>query len=298
MKNYDLLANRLLLILTKFNNGEELTIEELVQEFNVTKRTIQRDLHDRLMKQSTIPIIKNNGTYYLDKCYLGKVNFDDIYNLSNFTNLNKIFPSFSKNFAQRLLDKNVTKAYLIKTYNFEEIEEFLKEFKEIEKAIINKQSLQLVYREKEREVEPYKLANVKGIWYLIALQNNIIKTFTFRKITHLKLLDKSFKIDANILRSIEDDETIWFSNSKIEVILKIDSYASQFFKRRKVMVYQKILEEYEDNSILISTQMTFENEVLELVRSMIPHITIVSPYSLQEKLEASLKSYLANKNLS
>ena len=295
MKNHDLLANRLLFILTKFNNGEKLTIDQLVKEFNVTKRTIQRDLHDRLMSQSHIPIKKENGIYSLEEFYLGKINFDDIRHLSSFSNLDKMFPSFNKEFSQRLLDKNITKAYLIKTYNFEEIKAFLKEFKEIEKAIINKHFLKLVYAQKERKVQPYKLANVKGIWYLIALQDSIIKTFTFRKITQLQVVDENFRIDSKILRTIEDDESIWFSNTKVEVILKIDTYASQFFKRRKIMAYQNILEEYDDNSLLVSTQMTFENEVLELVRSMIPHITIVSPLSLQKKLENSLWNYLSPK---
>jgi len=295
MKSYDLLATRLLLVLTKFNNGEQLTIDKLVKEFNVSKRTIQRDLHDRLMGQASIPIKKENGIYFLEECYLGKVNFDDIRHLSNFSNLDKIFPSFGKEFSQRLLDKSISTAYLIKTYNFEDIQDFLKEFQEIEKAIINKNFLTLVYAKTKRKVQPYKLANVKGIWYIVALQDGIIKTFTFRKITQLQLLDEKFTINSKILKTIEDDETIWFSNTKTEVILKIDAYASQFFKRRKVLVYQKILEEYDDNSILVSTQMTFENEILELVRSMIPHIAIVFPISLQEKLEDSLREYMSKK---
>jgi len=61
------------------------------------------------------------------------------------------------------------------------------------------------------------------------------------------------------------------------------------------MAYQKILEEHEDGSLLLSTQMTFEDEVLQLVRSMIPHIFIVSPVELQEKLEESLHFYLSKK---
>ena len=77
------------------------------------------------------------------------------------------------------------------------------------------------------------------------------------------------------------------------IFISLDTFASQFFKRRKVMAYQKVLEEYADGSLLLSTQMTFEDEVLQLVRSMIPHITIVSPVALQEKLEDSLRFYLS-----
>ena len=152
--------------------------------------------------------------------------------------------------------------------------------------------LELLYANKKRKVEPYKLANVKGIWYVVALQDGVVKTFTFTKLSQLKVLNKNFMLNIDILQTIEDDESIWFSNAKTEVILKIDTFASQFFKRRKVMAYQKILEEYEDGSLLLSIQMTFEDEVLQLVRSMIPHITIVSPQTLQNKLEDSLKVYL------
>jgi predicted DNA-binding transcriptional regulator YafY len=55
MKKHDTIATRLSLILTKLNNGEKLDVDELVKEFNVTKRTIQRDLNERL---STIPLKK------------------------------------------------------------------------------------------------------------------------------------------------------------------------------------------------------------------------------------------------
>jgi len=291
-KKHDTLATRVSLILTKFNNGERLTIDELVKEFGVTKRTIQRDLNVRLER---IPIKRENGVYFLENHHLGKVNFDDIYNLARFSGLHKMFPSFGKEFSTHLLDKEVTQAYLIKTHNFEDLGEKLEEFKEIEKAIIEKNMLELVYAKQKRKVEPYKLANVKGIWYVVALQDGVIKTFTFRKISQLKVLNEHFMIESEILQTIEDDETIWFSNSKTEVILKVDAFASQFFKRRKVLAYQKILEEYEDGSILVSTQMTFEDEVLQLVRAMIPHITIVSPLDLHETLVGSLRGYLTEK---
>jgi len=41
--------------------------------------------------------------------------------------------------------------------------------------------------------------------------------------------------------------------------------------------------------------MTFEDKVLELVHAMTPHISIVSPLGLQEKLESSLSEYLSKK---
>ncbi|HIP26542.1 MAG TPA: WYL domain-containing protein [Flavobacteriaceae bacterium] len=292
MKKHDTLATRLSLILIKLNNAERFTVDELAKEFNVTKRTIQRDLNERF---TDIPLKKEDGVYFLEAQYLGKITFDDINNLATLSGLDKMFPSFSKEFVQHLLVKNVSKAYLIKTHNFEDIGHKLDDFKAIERAILNLKVITLHYRNQERRVHPYKFANVKGIWYLVALQDEVIKTFTFSKIRELHITDSNFTIDSTILKCIEDEETIWFSNSKTEVILKIDSSIAQFFKRRKVLVSQKIVEEYEDGSLLISTQMTFEDEVLQLVRSMIPYIWIVSPSTLQDKLENSLEVYLSKK---
>ena len=48
MAEHDTLAQRLGVILTKLNNGQRLVISELAHEFNVSARTIQRDLNVRL----------------------------------------------------------------------------------------------------------------------------------------------------------------------------------------------------------------------------------------------------------
>ena len=42
MKSHDKIATRLALILNKFNSGEKFSIDNLVEEFNVTKRTISK----------------------------------------------------------------------------------------------------------------------------------------------------------------------------------------------------------------------------------------------------------------
>ena len=48
MAEHDTLAQRLGVILTKLNHGQRLVISELAHEFNVSPRTIQRDLNVRL----------------------------------------------------------------------------------------------------------------------------------------------------------------------------------------------------------------------------------------------------------
>ena len=289
MNKHDKIATRLSLILTKLNNGERLSVEALAKEFNVTVRTIQRDLNERFLD---VPLKKEGKFYFLEAHHLGKLTLSDLNNFALLSGINKMFPSFSNEFVKHLLDKNVASVYLIKTHNFEDISHKIEDFKAIEKAIINKNRLSLVYREQKRNVEPYKFANVKGIWYLIALQDGVIKTFTFTKISELEVSSDVFIIDNEMLKKIENEESLWFSNSKTEVILKVNSSIAQYFKRRKIIAYQKILEELDDGSLLVSTQMTFEEELLQIVKYWLPNIRIVSHIYLQEKLEDSLRSYL------
>ncbi|MDX9796130.1 MAG: HTH domain-containing protein [Arcobacteraceae bacterium] len=55
----DLLARRLALILTKLNNGERFTLEELALEYGTSTKTIMRDIRERF---SYLPIEKE-GKY-------------------------------------------------------------------------------------------------------------------------------------------------------------------------------------------------------------------------------------------
>lgn len=69
-KSYDKIATRLSQILLKLNGGEALSIEELAIEFGVDKRTIQRDLRQRL---EALPIKKEGGRYSLEDYALGQL---------------------------------------------------------------------------------------------------------------------------------------------------------------------------------------------------------------------------------
>lgn len=289
MNKHDKIATRLSIILTKLNSGERIEVNSLAKEFSVTPRTIQRDLNQRF---KYIDLKKENNYYFLESHYLGKLSFNDIKQFALISGIKELFPTFSDNFLRNILEDNSVNPYLIKGHNYEKIEHKAEDFKGIENAIKNHTIIELVYRDKKRKVHPYKFANVKGIWYLVALQGKVIKTFTFTKISFLQITDELFEVDEEILNKIEDEDSLWFSNEKIEVILKVNPAISEYFKRRNIVQYQKILEEFDDGALLVSMKMTFEEEILQVVRYWIPNIKIITPKYLQEKLENSLRSYL------
>lgn len=289
MKNHDTIATRLAQILNKFNSGERLSVEELVEEFGVTKRTIQRDINERL---SYLPIKKENNLYYLEEYYLGKLNFDDMKNFAALSGIKELYPSLQENFLKDILDSTISKVYMVKGHNYEDLSNNTKEFKIIEKAIIRNSIVKFAYKDKPRIVKPYKFINSKGIWYLAGVDDDTLKTFSFKKISKLITTDTKFEVDKSILETIKDDDNIWFSSKQIEVVLKVEKDVATYFSRRNILPNQTIVKELADGGLLVSTKVAFDEEILKLVRYWIPNVEIVSPTYLQDKLEDGLKEYL------
>ena len=289
MKNYDKLAIRLAQILEKLNAGKRFSVEELVEEFGVQKRTIQRDLNERL---SYLPLKKEKGFYFLEEYYLGKLNFKDMQNFAVLSGIRELYPTLQEDFLKSMLDDTISKAYLIKGHNYEDLSDKTEEFKIVEKAILSLSKLEITYSEKVRVIDPYKLVNSKGIWYLAGVDDGILKTFSFKKITDLKVTDRYFKEDEHILSIIKIDVNNWFSEKKIEVVLKVEAKVANYFTRRDILPNQTILKTLNDGCLLVLTKVAFDEEILKLVRYWIPNVQIVSPDYLQGKLEDGLRGYL------
>jgi len=75
------------------------------------------------------------------------------------------------------------------------------------------------------------------------------------------------------------------------VTLRIDACVAEYFLRRDILPYQKILDS-DTRRLLLSCKVAYEEEILRLSRFWIPHIIILSPSSLQAKLDTTLQSYL------
>lgn len=287
MKEHDKLSTRLSQILIKFNNGDRVTIEDLAEEFGVSKRTIERDF----VRFSYLPIIKENKEYYLENLAIGKLNFDDIKNFAIFSGVKSLFPSLTKQFLAEILTDKINKAFLVSNSGFEDIEKKQEIFYNLTSAICDQKIINFFYNDKARVVKPYKLINTNGIWYLNATENEDIKTYTFSKIKSLKVTDEKFIQNINILKEIERNEINFLSSITKEVHLQIDNSAKEYFLRKKVLSNMKIIDQTNEYFI-VSTNVAFDDEILNIVKQWIPYIKIVSPLELQNKLQDTLKNYL------
>lgn len=287
LEQHDKTAFRIAQILIKLNNGESLKLLDLAQEFNVSTRTISRDLQ----RLDFLPIIKEGQYYKLEAYVLGKLNFDNLRYFLKICDLNDLFPSKSDGSLSDLLNEKLNAALLINASGHQKLENKSKDFDNLNIAILQNRWVKFFYKQKERKVEPYKLINNVGIWYLIAKEEGKHKTFTFTKISTPEILDKKFIPDKNTLALIEANETSFITDTYIRVLVKINTFASEYFLKRKILKNQKLIEKQEDG-IILETKIGYEEEFLMLIQQWIPHIQILEPISLHEKLTQRLQDYL------
>lgn len=288
-KSHDKIAMRLAQIIYKLNNGERFTQQALVEEFNVDMRTIQRDLNERLL---FLPIEKSNGYYSLASYALGKLSMQDMQNFAIISGIQSLYPSLDQKFMSDLLSIKLNTSYLVKHQGFEDISIKRDLFEQISGAIVRNSPVNFLYKEKQRKVNPYKLINNNGIWYLLADENDQLKNYTFSKIKQMEWdFKEQFTPKKEFLDIIAKNDTNWFSNQTIEVVLEIKKEAIEYFLRKETLPNKQILEQTAE-TLIISTNVAYDDEILRIVKYWIPYIKIQSPTYLQEKLSTILQEYL------
>jgi len=292
--HHDTLVYRLAQMLVKLNQGEKLEPRALAEEFGVNMRTIQRDLNQRF---AYLPLEKIDGRYQLDPTFLGKISIKDIQRFASLAGVKGLFPSLGNDFLRDIFDSRLQSALLVKGHNYEDIGDKGFLFRDLEKAIIAHHPVSFSYMKPEglkpyQSVSPYKLVNHKGIWYLVGQDGEKIKSFSIAKLSNLLTLETFFVWDSKIDTHLAEDDGIWLSDAKQEVVLKVRAEVAGYFKRRKLIANQVIEKELEDGGLIISAKIGHTNQILPIVRYWIPNIRIISPENLQVEIDKGLNEYL------
>ncbi|MFU8928197.1 helix-turn-helix transcriptional regulator [Acinetobacter puyangensis] len=278
--------------MTRLNNGEYLTINILAEEYATHARTIKRDF-ERL-ESCNLPLQKNGQQYFLDQSYLGKLNFNDIRTFARISGIKHLYPDLDTGFIRELLNCRSSAVYDAKGYFFEDASRFKKLFEIFGEAIKTQKQIAFIYKDESRVVEPYKLIHHHGCWYLAAVRKGELRAYRLSRISlsyeHHNLAN--FQPDANILKQLENEESIWFGQEKFEVILTVQAEVALHFRQRQLFPEQQIVKELDDGSLLLSSRITHTTQLLPLVRYWIPFVRIVNPVGMQEELEEGVKEYL------
>lgn len=290
---HDLLAWRLAAILLKLNRGERLDIGKLAEEFNVHKRTIQRDLQDRF---AFLPLEKAEGLYALEPAFLGRITYRDIERFASLAGIKGLFPGLDTQFFRELFDSRLSDTLNVHEGSYEDLRSRMGDFRLLQQAIGQRRKVRFLYQKADErkwvEVAPYRLINHTGIWYLAATDNGQPKSYAFTRIGSLNPLDETFTSESEITALLDREDSIWLNEKKTEVILAIAPAAATYFRRRKLIAQQVIEKELENGGLIVSGKFAHPNQILPIARYWIPHVRIISPESWQAELQQGLQTYL------
>jgi predicted DNA-binding transcriptional regulator YafY len=291
---HDTLVYRLTEMLTKLNQGEKLDPVTLADEFGVSLRTIQRDINVRF---AYLPLEKVDGRYEIDPAFLGRFTYRDIKSFADLAGVRGLFPSLSDDVLRDIFDRRLETTFLVKGHNYEDLSGKEELFNTLEKVIVENHLINFEYSKdrflkRYEEIEPYKLLNYKGIWYLAGKDGGKLKTFSVGRIHELQTTESRFVLDSSIQDRLTKEESIWFTEKTQEVVIAVSAEAASFFKRRRLIANQVIEKELEDGSLILSAKIGHQNQILPIVRYWIPHLRIVNPLSLQQTMEREMEEYL------
>lgn len=278
---HDTLAKRLGLILTRLNTGERLTLADLSMEFNVTQRTLQRDFNERL---NYLPIERDGSTYFIDVKYLGRQDKQDVKPILEMLGLSSIFPSFDALSFTRLNDNQVA-PFLFRELKIEDVSSYEETFKSLTLAIQNNQIIRFCYKQKTyRDVSPYRLVNDRGWWYLAAIHNETLKSYKVAQVSKVDVASQHFKRHKEVDDHVIDGSMIWLTDSPIEVVLRIDTSISSHFRNTNILPEQKLLKILDDDSLLVTSTITNQKQIIPILKYWLPDIEILSPVELKQSL--------------
>ena len=299
--DYDKILTRLTVILSKLNDGEALSVKELAKEFNTSDRTIQRDFNERLV---SFPIYQENKRWKMQdgfrvektKSLEDEIVLDIIEKITE-----GIGGKFSTK-AHKLLSKIKNEDFnpIYTKLNIEDISDKFGEIQVLETAIKEKKEVNCSYNDEKHDVynttiQPLKIVNFEGFWYLIALRGEVLKKYYLKNISNPKMTDKAFETDNELDTLLDESISIWFQRDiePFEVKLFADKSATKFFKRRPLPT-QAVESLNTDGTMEFVVRITHEMEILPIVKYWLPHVRVVKPQWLQDMVDEDLKQYLKN----
>jgi len=152
----------------------------------------------------------------------------------------------------------------------------------LEMAIAERRFVTFTYARKnpaKYTVEPYQIVECYGRWYLLVLDNGVIKKFNLDFVEGLDLSFVYFnKPLPGILQKLEEARTIWFAPKKPEVAkLEIGEKVAKYFHRKQIFPAQMILVTKNDGNIVITAEFANKEDFSEQAGRWIPFISVIEP---------------------
>jgi predicted DNA-binding transcriptional regulator YafY len=290
-------------ILKLFMEREKVSTTWLSQSFQMTPRTIQRDII--LLKEADFPLRElSRGYYQIDKTLFKNFEVFDETELALVIAIKNLVGQLGEPFQQaaddifnKLYEDVTTSPIFIKIDDSVILDKHM--FNRIIKAIREKRhgAFQYeVFSPYEVNIEPYRVCFFDGFWYLVGkdLCDEKFKRYALDKIKDFKPLNKNFRcVPAQVDKMLKESANIWFSSEKnIEVIIEVDKSCATYFRRRKFYPHQEIKKERADGTIVVSFKVGRLEEIINTLKVWLPYIRIIQPEELKVVLMDNMKKWM------
>ena len=293
--------NRLFEIVYILLQKKKTTAKELADRFEVSTRTIYRDIET--LSTANIPIYASKGKdggiglldkYILNKTILSEEEQNQI--LFALQGMKKVKGQDEKDILEKLsilFNKEINDWIKIDFSNWGNVQE--ERFDIIKSAILNKQLVQFIYYNSNREeskriVEPLQIWFKDKSWYLVSYckLKQDYRIFKIARIKDIKILQEHFE------RELPKEEKNEKHNFKIiELVLEIN----------KAMTYRvydefesKEITKKEDGNFIIKVKYPENEWVYGYILSFGEYAKVLNPgYAkniIKDKLQRTLKNYL------
>lgn len=292
-------------ILWKLDRGEAPTTRELAQEFGRSTRTIQIYIQ-KLINSGFLIYKDSNHRYHFSYGYsLNKTMLDSnemillqlaLAQFKEVTDFDKLTDSI----YNKLTKTNLFNPYCIKYDDIEDLQIDSLMIQDLEDAIEYKNHVEIQFEDTRIIVEPYKIVAYDGIWYLVAKDEDDqkIKSFLLKGIKALEILKNKYDISHDTIRTIvKKTHSAWFVDGNcFTVTIKVSPKIAYYFKAKNTLQSQKIVEELEDGSLIISFEVSHDEDIDNMIKSWLPDIEILEPQRYKDKIKQELTEYLKKLN--
>ena len=288
-------------------NDEHITAKKLAERFEVSIRTIYRDID--ILSYAGIPIYTNKGKgggIFLDEQYVLNKTFltDDEQNqILMALQSNTLFDSENNSLIDKL--SNIFQSSNInwievdysRWANGEKDRELFKFFKE---SILNKNIITIEYlssygEKTKREIFPMRLIYKSKAWYLQAFDKNKkdFRSFRLSRIINYNNQEEKFE-RADYLPLPEFDNYDSSKENIIHVKLKFSSHMGY-------RVYDefdvKSIKRDKKNDLIVETDIPYDFWITSYILSFGSFVEIIEPHFLKEKILKELEKIMKKHNM-
>ncbi len=280
---YDLLIERLCETFGALYQGVTIDKTWLCERFGIAERTAYRDL----ARLAHVLDEVSSGRFKLTANLLPSLHTGHLAEFANFAGVAHLFPHHDGQSLRKRMNSGDNIA--IHGASSRENQQYGELMNSLDRAITARTEITCFYREKPRRLQPYRLINHYGLWYLAAAEQGCLKSFELARIAEFTPTQRAFEPDASVMEELDTTPGIRFGK-RTDVTLHVSAHAATFVTRRPLFPAQRLLEEHQDGSITITTAISDRNTLFRWLRYWLPDIRILAPVALSAAFMQDLQA--------